>query len=244
MTHYEPPYPGWENRCSHEHGCAGLPSLCECPGATDLWITCATPPQSGLTNTAGKWCIFVNRKDADDLWLALVAATEADELGFATKASFKDRGGNVAIMLYTYDAEDKGDTARVRERLQALLAENNLTLNMFYKTDEATRLGEYSRRDPLGRGPRDGQVLSTPVTAEAVIVTRCQFYNTRKGCRNGSACRYVHDDTPSDRGAANGRGNGGDRPGNGGGRLAREGNDSDFHGGYGTNGGDDDGDGY
>lgn len=99
------------------------------------------------TNNSGKWLIFVDRKDVDDVWAKIKKATEEGKLGEDSKVSTlkpkpSDIGyekGKHVICVYTYDWTDRKDVNRVREELRKLGITNKLP----YKSDEDTLQGKY-----------------------------------------------------------------------------------------------------
>lgn len=107
------------------------------------WIVARRKPSAPSypqhTARGGKWLVFVNEENVDEVWPKLRAATESGLLGEVTKAS-KRQGKtrtSFVIYVYTYDADDDEDVSRVREALRAL----GVTERIPYKTDADTRSG-------------------------------------------------------------------------------------------------------
>ncbi len=121
------------------------------PAAQRYWLDawcCRSRPgvPSRQTGTGGKWLIFVPRETVDEWWEAVRRLLEAGELGRAAKVSTmrpnpnaKDDPNKHVIVVYTDDHEAVDDVRRVRERLGAI----GVTWRIPYKTDEATRAGQY-----------------------------------------------------------------------------------------------------
>jgi hypothetical protein len=75
------------------------------------------------TSRAGYWLIVTTASEADALWAAIKAATEAGQLGYKSKVATASRGGPYderMIHVMTYDADDGADVARVRAALAVL----------------------------------------------------------------------------------------------------------------------------
>ena len=98
----------------------------------------------------GKWLIFVNRENIDEVWEKIKSATEQGILGIEAKVSTAkpkpaDRGyekDKHVICVYTYDWTDEKDVKRVREELRKL----DITNKIPYKADEDTIKGKYAVR--------------------------------------------------------------------------------------------------
>jgi len=99
---------------------------------------------------SGKWLIFVDRKNVDEVWAKVKTATEENKLGRLSKVSTakskpadlgyeKDRH---VICVYTDDWTDEKDVKRVREELRKL----GITDKIPYKADEDTWSGKYRAR--------------------------------------------------------------------------------------------------
>src|SRR6478672_8821554 len=100
------------------------------------------------TNRSGKWLIFVPREQIDNIWLIIKEATEEGILGNTAKVSTASSNpnstepNNNVICVYTYDWADEQDVRRIREELRKL----GITQKIPYKTNEATRSGQYRVR--------------------------------------------------------------------------------------------------
>ncbi len=99
------------------------------------------------TENSGKWLVFVQRNEADEIWNSIKLSIENGELGNAAKISssspqsiaFNPR--NHVICVYTHDWTDKEDVLRIRQKLRTL----GITWKIPYKADEDTLRLKYSR---------------------------------------------------------------------------------------------------
>jgi hypothetical protein len=93
----------------------------------------------------GKWMIFVPLGEIDRAWETIKRAVERGQLGGSAKVATALANPNAlstqerVVCVYTYDVEDRQDVFRVR----AALRELGFTQKMPYKTDAATRAGQY-----------------------------------------------------------------------------------------------------
>ncbi len=92
----------------------------------------------------GKWLLFVNKTEVDDVWKKIRQETMEERLGSSSKVSTK-RGWvhhgmpkDYVICVHTPDYRDKEDVLRVRNRLREI----GFTGKIGYKTDEATAAGK------------------------------------------------------------------------------------------------------
>ncbi len=98
----------------------------------------------------GKWLIFVNRENINEVWEKIKLATEEGILGIEAKVSTaKPKPTDIGyekdkhvICVYTYDWTDDKDVKRVREELRKL----GITNKIPYKADEDTIKGKYAAR--------------------------------------------------------------------------------------------------
>lgn len=102
-----------------------------------------------LGQHVGKWCIFVQSDDLDDVWARVERATKAGKLWHGSKVStewaqtfylMRNRNADPkehVICVYTYDANDEADVMRVREELRKI----GITQPLGYKTDADTGAG-------------------------------------------------------------------------------------------------------
>ena len=104
-------------------------------------------PREGLRRIApgGKWLLFVDRKDVDEVWAKIVPAVKGGRLGHLAKVatacpnSLARKANKHGICVYTADAEDRQDVLRVREELRRL----GFVARISYKPDAATLEGKY-----------------------------------------------------------------------------------------------------
>ncbi len=97
------------------------------------------------TQRSGKWLIFVDPKNVDEVWAKIKEATEAGKLGDCAKVAtakpnqLSGKSKARVICVYTYDWTDERDVRRVREELRNLGIKNKIS----YKADEDTFNGKY-----------------------------------------------------------------------------------------------------
>lgn len=99
------------------------------------------------TERNGKWLIFADLMDVDEIWDKIKAAVEDGRLGSSAKVATAKPNPNAidpnkrVICVYTYDWTDEKDVKRIREELRNLGITNKLP----YKSDEDTLKGKYSK---------------------------------------------------------------------------------------------------
>jgi len=110
------------------------------------WITTSSnKPYSKSTIHVGKWLIFVDKKEIDEVWKKIRNATENGVLGSDSKVSTMKPNPNSTnssegvICVYTYDGQDEDDVMRIREELRKL----GITKKIPYKSDIDTFSGKY-----------------------------------------------------------------------------------------------------
>ncbi len=97
------------------------------------------------TQKSGKWLVFVNFKNVDEVWAKVKKATEEGKLGGSAKVATAKPNPNATnpdtkvICVYTYNWTDEKDIKRVREELRKL----GITNKIPYKADEDTLSGKY-----------------------------------------------------------------------------------------------------
>jgi hypothetical protein len=100
------------------------------------------------TDRSGKWLVFVDAKNIDEVWAKVKKATEEGRLGDSAKVATAKRNPNAGnsdakvICVYTYDWADEKDVRRVREELRKLGVTNKIP----YKADQDTLAGKYRVR--------------------------------------------------------------------------------------------------
>jgi len=97
------------------------------------------------TQKSGKWLVFVDAKNVDEVWAKIKKATEEGKLGSGAKVATAKPNPNAinpdtkVICVYTYDWTDEEDVKRVRKELRKL----GITNKIPYKADKDTRSGKY-----------------------------------------------------------------------------------------------------
>ncbi len=100
-------------------------------------------PKSTLNS--GKWLVFVNSDNIDDVWKDIKTATESGLLGKASKVATNKPNPNATnsnvkvICVYSYDYTDEQDVMRIRRELRKIGIESKIP----YKTDRATQENKY-----------------------------------------------------------------------------------------------------
>ncbi len=122
------------------------------PSATTLtyWIVQDAPgsaPEAIEDEKAGKWLIFQEPDNVDEVWKKIRNATVAQELGISAKVSTAkpnpdSRDSRKVIYVYTKDWADEPDVMRIREKLREL----GLTDRIGYKRNLETFAGEYAKK--------------------------------------------------------------------------------------------------
>lgn len=97
------------------------------------------------TPRSGKWLVFINLENVDEVWAKIKNAVEEGRLGDSAKVAtakkkplYEDSNVKV-ICVYTYDWADEKDVRRIREELKKL----GITNKIPYKTDQDTYDGKY-----------------------------------------------------------------------------------------------------
>ncbi len=97
------------------------------------------------TPRSGKWLIFVDPENVDEVWAKIKKAVEEGKLGDSAKVStakpnpLAGKSKAHVICVYTYDWTDEKDVKRIREELRKL----GITNKIPYKADEDTLKGKY-----------------------------------------------------------------------------------------------------
>ncbi len=97
------------------------------------------------TPRTGKWLIFVDPENVDEVWAKIKKAVEEGKLGNSAKVAaakpnpMAGKSGAKVICVYTYDWTDEKDVTRIREELRKL----GITNKIPYKADEDTLSGKY-----------------------------------------------------------------------------------------------------
>lgn len=94
----------------------------------------------------GKWLIYRNHSEIDDVWKTIAKATFNGGLGISAKVSTAmQKGRSHVICVYTGNYLNLEDVMRVRENLRSL----GFTEKLCYKPDLYTYLGIYYKTTPL-----------------------------------------------------------------------------------------------
>ncbi|KAM3459237.1 hypothetical protein NHJ6243_007061 [Beauveria neobassiana] len=93
----------------------------------------------------GKWMIFCDVLDVNEVWELVAKATASNELGIAAKVAPRPEQGDprkeLLICVYTKDFMDKVDIGRVVQRLKELGLADGKSKRIYYKPDVFTYLG-------------------------------------------------------------------------------------------------------
>lgn len=110
-----------------------------------IYIRAKNKPRLEKTDNCGKWLVFVDLESVDEVWQKIALAVYKGELGISAKVSTamatppdKKR----VICVYSYDYTDKDDVMRIRQKLRDL----DITWKIGYKTDAATKAGNYYKK--------------------------------------------------------------------------------------------------
>lgn len=105
----------------------------------------ASPAGPDEDDRGGKWLVFADAAEADELWRKIRDATAANDLGIWAKVSTakalpESDDNRVVIYVSTADWSDEKDVMEIREKLRALGVEKRIG----YKRNIETYQGEYS----------------------------------------------------------------------------------------------------
>lgn len=122
----------------------------------EYWIFASPPKQfikkkrivEGGGLKTGKWLIFVNKGNVDEVWEKIKLATEKGLLGIGAKVStakpkpvdIRYKKDKHVICVYTYNWTDEKDVKRIRKELRKL----GITDKIPYKADINTLKGRYA----------------------------------------------------------------------------------------------------
>jgi hypothetical protein len=186
-------YRAYLERGHHEASCSGKCANCLC-GPSEMWaISSSDVP----IPRPGKWLFFPgSAANADRAFAALRALVSEPSNGgaFAIKLAFTDVS-SPAIMVYTPDADDRIQLGAVETSVRSALVGAGFpsSLRLTYKPDEMTKAGIYSAHTVRSGVAPDGAIAapiaSTRHTGQGQV---CRFFNTARGCSNGSRCTFLH----------------------------------------------------
>ena len=97
------------------------------------------------TQRSGKWLIFVDPENVNEVWGKIKDAVEEGKLGDSAKVAtakpnpLAGKSDAKVMCVYTYDWTDEKDVKRIREELRKL----GITNKIPYKADEDTLSGKY-----------------------------------------------------------------------------------------------------
>ncbi|MFH0967694.1 MAG: putative phosphothreonine lyase domain-containing protein [Methanobacteriota archaeon] len=106
-----------------------------------------TDPHATEDEKAGKWLIFVQPDQVDEIWKKIRDLTWQNELGILAKVSTAkknpdSRDERRVIYVYTADWEDEEEVMRVREKLRSI----GVIDRIGYKRNIETFKGEYASK--------------------------------------------------------------------------------------------------
>ena len=118
-----------------------------------FWIyanpSAAVSTKMPLGLNIGKWCIFVQKEDLEEVWECVAEATKAGRFWRGAKVSTewaqtfylmrnpKADPDEHVICVYSYDSNDEADVIRIREALRKI----GISQPLGYKTDKDTAAG-------------------------------------------------------------------------------------------------------
>jgi hypothetical protein len=114
-------------------------------GAYLASVNPTAPPHD--TNLGGKWLLYVDRANVDEVWEKILTALHEGRLGPSAKVStaadnpLSHRKDKHVICVFTVNADDEADVRRVRSELREL----GFIARISYKTNSATRNREYAK---------------------------------------------------------------------------------------------------
>lgn len=115
------------------------------------WIQAYSPQYDNSDHqNAGKWLLWINRADIDEVWDKIKKATE-DGIFLSAKVStvkpsqLAKNPSKHVICIYTYNYEDKKDVDRARNELRGM----GFISKIPYKTDKTTLAGIYGKGSAL-----------------------------------------------------------------------------------------------
>lgn len=91
---------------------------------------------------SGKWMIFPHTTNVNEAWQRVKQATESGMLGNYSKVTKSGKNNEHLICVYTYNHTDETDRKRIRQAL----SEIGFNQKLYYKADETTMQGLYSKQ--------------------------------------------------------------------------------------------------
>ena len=135
-------------------------------------VTC--PNIKSIHPNPGKWMLFGEcGVDMEALWARVAEETASEHSAFVRAKISRRDPANKAIMVTIANLKDAAERGNAKARFVELgAAEEHLK----WKSDEATQRGEYTHRDPLGRGG---------------AMPACRHFQAWR-CTKGAACPFRH----------------------------------------------------
>lgn len=100
------------------------------------------------TDRSGKWLVFCDPEEIDDVWKRVKKSLKAGNLGKTAKCSTKKgfKGEKYVICVYTHDWQDEDSVQMIRQGLREI----GITQPIPYKTDADTLAGKYAKNGDKG----------------------------------------------------------------------------------------------
>jgi hypothetical protein len=151
----------------HEPDCDKQPSTCDCENVSWIWVS---KPLQVESIHSGKWLLFPEKKNVDEVWEKVKILIAANRLGEQAKVSKGEKQDEHVVCVYTTDFENVQDVFRVlvtlrRNHLQDSFINyktDEATLEGVYKTDEAAQRAGYGSTKKLEPGRRVSMYFSPP----------------------------------------------------------------------------------
>jgi hypothetical protein len=152
----------------HESDCNKQPSTCYCEYVSSS--TRVLKPLLVKSIHSGKWLLFPEKKNVDEVWEKVKILLAANRLGNGAKVSKGKPANEHVVCIYNKDFENVQDVFRVlvtirRNRLQDTFINyktNEATLEGVYKTDEAAQRAGFDSTKKLEPGKRVSMYFSPP----------------------------------------------------------------------------------
>ncbi|XP_046456306.1 uncharacterized protein LOC124203628 isoform X2 [Daphnia pulex] len=125
----------------HQPLCERQPSTCDCDFVSGIW---AHQPISIDSIHGGKWMLYPEKENVDEIWEKVKILTAANRLGIGAKVQDGDYWDDHVICVYVHDSTDVQDVFRVLVTLRRNCLQNTF---INYKTDNATLQKIYKIND-------------------------------------------------------------------------------------------------
>ena len=151
----------------HKPHCNKQPSTCYCENVSWIWAYQLVRVKS---IHSGKWLLFPDKKNVDEVWEKVKILLAANRLGNGAKVSKGKPANEHVVCIYNKDFENVQDVFRVlvtirRNRLQDTFINyktDEATLEGVYKTDEAAQRAGFDSTKKLEPGKRVSMYFSPP----------------------------------------------------------------------------------